>query len=67
MENFRANPGVKIAITIEEVKPLTPDVQVNRGVATVTAASDLTESTRYAAVLAKKNGSSLFSVGNLIR
>jgi uncharacterized protein (TIGR02246 family) len=37
--NFQANPGAKIAITIEEVKPLTPDVQVNRGVATVTATS----------------------------
>ena len=55
IESFQANPGAKIAITIEEVKPLTPDVQVNRGVATVTATSGLTESTRYAAVLAKKN------------
>src|SRR5271157_6589327 len=54
-ENFQANPGAKIAITIEEVKQLTPDVQVNRGVATVTASSGLNESTRYAAVLAKKN------------
>src|SRR5271157_4425465 len=54
-ESFQANPGAKIAITIEEVKPLTPDVQVNRGVATVTATSGLTESTRYIAVLAKKN------------
>jgi uncharacterized protein (TIGR02246 family) len=55
MENFQVNPGAKIAITIEEVKSLTPDVQVNRGVATVTAITGLTESTRYAAVLAKKN------------
>src|SRR5271166_2446289 len=54
-ENFQANPGAKITITIEEVKQLTPDVQVNRGVATVTATSGLTESTRYIAVLAKKN------------
>ncbi|MBV9104562.1 MAG: SgcJ/EcaC family oxidoreductase [Verrucomicrobia bacterium] len=54
MENFQANPGAKITITIEEVKPLTPDVQVNRGVATVTAADGTTASTRYAAVLAKK-------------
>jgi hypothetical protein len=54
MENFQANPGAKIAITIEEVKPLTPDVQVNRGVATVTATSGQTESTRYVAVLGKK-------------
>jgi uncharacterized protein (TIGR02246 family) len=55
IQNFQANPGAKIAITIEEVKPLTPDVQMNRGIATVTATSGLTESTRYAAVLAKKN------------
>jgi uncharacterized protein (TIGR02246 family) len=54
MENFQANPGAKIAITIEEVKLLTPDVQVNRGFATVTATSGLTESTRYVAVLGKK-------------
>jgi len=54
-EYFQANPGAKIAISIEELKPLTPDVQVNRGVATVTAPSGLTNSTRYIAVLAKKN------------
>jgi uncharacterized protein (TIGR02246 family) len=52
--NFQENPGAKIAITIEEVKPLAPDVQVNRGVATVTATSGLIESTRYVAVLLKK-------------
>ena len=55
IENFQANPGAKITITMEEVKSLTPDVQVNRGVATATATSGLTESTRYTAVLAKKN------------
>jgi uncharacterized protein (TIGR02246 family) len=54
-EYFQANPGAKLMITIEEVKPLTPDVQVNRGVATVTETSGLTSSTRYVAVLAKKN------------
>ena len=53
-ENFQTNPGAKIAITIEEVKPLTPDVQVNRGAATVTTANGITESTRYVAVLVKK-------------
>src|SRR6201997_3613733 len=56
-EYFRASPGAKIAITIEEVKQLAPDVQVNRGVATVTVPDGLTTSTRYVAVLAKKNGS----------
>jgi len=54
-EHFQANPGAKITITIEEVKPLTRDLQVNLGVATVTATSGLAESTRYVAVLAKKN------------
>ena len=54
MENFQARPGAKITITIEEVKQLTPDVQMNRGVATVTATSGLTESSRYLAVLVKK-------------
>jgi uncharacterized protein (TIGR02246 family) len=54
MENFRANPGAKIAITIEKVKQLTPDVQVNRGVATVTPTDGTAESTRYEAVLVRK-------------
>jgi uncharacterized protein (TIGR02246 family) len=54
-EYFQASPGAKIAITIEELKPLTPDVQVDRGVATVTSTSGLANSTRYVAVLAKKN------------
>ena len=52
-ENFQANPGAKISITMEEVKLLTPDVQVNRGVATVTAANGSAEATRYLAVLVK--------------
>jgi uncharacterized protein (TIGR02246 family) len=54
-EYFHASPGAKIAITIEAVKQLAPDVQVNRGVATVTVPDGLTTSTRYVAVLAKKN------------
>jgi uncharacterized protein (TIGR02246 family) len=54
-EYFRASPGAKIAITIEELKQLTPDVQVDRGVATVTSTSGLANSTRYVAVLAKQN------------
>jgi uncharacterized protein (TIGR02246 family) len=56
-EYFHASPGAKIAITIEAVKQLAPDVQVNRGVATVTVPDGLTTSTRYVAVLAKKNDS----------
>ena len=53
-KNFQANPGAKLAITIEEVKQLTPDVQVNRGVATVTPTDGTAESTRYEAVLVRK-------------
>ena len=54
MDNFKANPGAKIAIAIVEVKQLTPDVQVNRGVATVTPTDGAAEATRYEAVLVKK-------------
>src|SRR5690348_11424766 len=53
VQNFQANPEAKITIAIEEVKPLAPDVQMNRGVATVTATNGTAESTRYAAVLVK--------------
>jgi uncharacterized protein (TIGR02246 family) len=53
-ENFHANPGAKIAITVEEMKQLTPDVQVNRGVATVTPTDGIAESTRYEAILVRK-------------
>ena len=35
-DNFQANPGVKLDATIDEVKQLTPDVHVIRGIATVT-------------------------------
>ena len=54
IENFQANPGAKITINIEEVKQLTPDVQVNCGVATVTPTNGTAESTRYEAILVKK-------------
>jgi uncharacterized protein (TIGR02246 family) len=54
-EYFQASPGAKIAITIEELKQLTADVQVDRGVATVTSTSGLANSTRYVAVVAKRN------------
>jgi uncharacterized protein (TIGR02246 family) len=36
-DNFQANPGAKLAITIDEVKQLSPDVLVDRGIATVNA------------------------------
>src|ERR1700730_18336281 len=53
-DNFQQNPGVKLAITTEEIKQLTPDVKVTRGIATVTPANGAAESTRYTAVRVRK-------------
>ena len=53
-DNFQQNPGVKLAITTEEIKQLTPDVKVTRGTATVTQAKGTAESTRYTAVRVRK-------------
>jgi uncharacterized protein (TIGR02246 family) len=53
-DNFHQNPGLKLAITTEEIKQLTPDVKVTRGIATVTQANGAAESTRYTAVRFRK-------------
>jgi uncharacterized protein (TIGR02246 family) len=53
-DNFQQNPGVKLAITTEEIKELTPDVKVSRGFATVTPANGAAETTRYTAVRVRK-------------
>src|SRR5271170_7639777 len=53
-DNFQQNPGVKLAITTEEIKQLTPDVKVTRGIATVTQANGDAESTRYTVVRVRK-------------
>src|SRR6201997_2159420 len=53
-DNFEQNPGVKLAITTEEVKQLTPDVEISRGFATVTPANGAATTTRYTAVSVKK-------------
>jgi uncharacterized protein (TIGR02246 family) len=53
-DNFQQNPGVKLAITTEEIKQLTPDVKVTRGIATVTPANGAAESTRYTAIRVRK-------------
>jgi len=53
-DNFKQNPGAKIAITPEEVKQLAPDVRVTRGLATVTLANGTSETTRYTAIRVKK-------------
>jgi uncharacterized protein (TIGR02246 family) len=54
-ENFQANPGVKLDLTVDEVKQLTPDVRVNRGFATVTPKSGAAVATRYVSI-SVKNG-----------
>ena len=46
-ENFQANPGVTLDLTVDEVKQLSPDVRVNRGLATVTPKSGAAVATRY--------------------
>jgi uncharacterized protein (TIGR02246 family) len=53
-ENFQANPGIALDLTIDEVKLLTPDVLVNRGVATVTPPDGAAVATRYVAIDIKK-------------
>jgi uncharacterized protein (TIGR02246 family) len=53
-ENFQANPGVKLEVTIDEVKLLSPDVLVNRGIATVTPKDGAAVATRYVAIDVKK-------------
>jgi uncharacterized protein (TIGR02246 family) len=53
-ENFQQNPGAKLSIRTDEVKELTPDVKVSRGLATVTLANGTANTTRYTAVRVKK-------------
>jgi uncharacterized protein (TIGR02246 family) len=53
-DNFQQNPGVKLAVTTEEIKQLTPEVKVSRGFATVTPANGAAETTRYTAVRVRK-------------
>jgi uncharacterized protein (TIGR02246 family) len=51
--NFKANPGLKLDMTIDEVKLLTPDVRVNRGIATVTPPDGAAVATRYVSISVK--------------
>jgi uncharacterized protein (TIGR02246 family) len=54
-DNFQQNPGAKLSIHTEEVKQLSPDVKVSRGIATVTLANGAAEATRYTAVRVRKD------------
>jgi uncharacterized protein (TIGR02246 family) len=53
-DNFAQNPGVKLSIRTDEIKQLTPDVKVSRGVATVTLLNGAAQATRYTAVRVRK-------------
>jgi uncharacterized protein (TIGR02246 family) len=53
-DDFQANPGAKLQVTIDEVSRLTPDVLVNEGLATVTPATGAAETTRFVATQVKK-------------
>jgi len=53
-DNFKQNPGAKLAVTTQEVKQLAPDVKVGRGLATVTMPDGTAVDTRYTAVRVKK-------------
>ena len=53
-DNFAANQDARLDVTIEEVKQLTPDVVVNRGIATVTSKEGPAVATRYVAINVKK-------------
>ena len=51
---FQANPGAKLDVVVEEVKQLTPDVVLSRGVATVTPISGAAEATRFVVIRVRK-------------
>lgn len=53
-DNFQANPGVKLNVTIDEVKQLSPNIRINRGIATVTPKGGAVVTTRYVAIDVKK-------------
>jgi uncharacterized protein (TIGR02246 family) len=53
---FRANKGSKLAINLESVRVLSPDVLVEKGSTTVTATTGNTSSSQYTAIQVKKEG-----------
>jgi uncharacterized protein (TIGR02246 family) len=60
-DNFQANPGITFNMSIDEVKLLTPEVRVNRGVAVVTPKDGAAMATRYVAIDIKKGDRWLIS------
>ncbi|MBV8641898.1 MAG: nuclear transport factor 2 family protein, partial [Verrucomicrobia bacterium] len=53
-DNFKQNPGAKLAITTEEIKQLAPDIRMSRGLATVTLTNGTTNTTRFTTTQVKK-------------
>jgi uncharacterized protein (TIGR02246 family) len=53
-DNFKQNPGAKLAITLEDVRQLAPDVKVTHGLATVTLTNGTVGTTRYTNTQVKK-------------
>lgn len=60
-DNFQANPGILVNMSIDEVKQLTPEVRVNRGVAVVTPKDGAAVATRYLAISVEKGDRWLIS------
>jgi uncharacterized protein (TIGR02246 family) len=55
-EEFTNNPGAKLKINVEHVRSLSPDVLVEKGIATITARDRRQGSSRYIAVYIKRAG-----------
>jgi len=60
-ENFQANPGIKLDMTVDALRQLNPDVRVNRGSAVVTPKDGAAVATRYVAINVKKGDQWLIS------
>src|SRR5208337_2072771 len=60
-ENFQANPGIKLDMTVDALRQLNPDVRVNRGSAVVTPKDGAAVATRYVAINVKKGDRWLIS------
>lgn len=53
---LKANPGAKLAITLDSVRLLTPDVAVEKGSSTVTAKNGDASAALYTAIYVRKDG-----------
>jgi uncharacterized protein (TIGR02246 family) len=60
-ETFAASPGVKLAVDIEAIRFLSPDVAKEEGVSRVTSAQGASESRRYTVLYVKREGRWLLS------